>query len=397
MTIKSNTTHRGFVYRLYPDYTQKLQLQNFANVCRAVYNIGLEQRRDFHRQFKRQNGVNISFITQSRELTELRSKFEWIKAVTQTAEQNALKDLDSAFRLFFQGKARYPSFRNKQAHNSFRFKGRECIVRKQNASWSTVYIPKIGWIKFRNTRPMEGRVISATVSFRAGWWSISFCCAVIVKETHSTESVGVDRGVSVPLALSNGEKITLPASLSDLNRRHKSAQRIAARKTHGSKRHQKAIDRARKIKAKQARVRKHWAHEATTAITRQYGTVVIEDLNTAGMTRRAKGVGASAKSGLNRSILNVGWHQIEQMLAYKAGTLIKVNPAYTSQTCSACGVTDKKSRKSQALFDCRSCDHRENADLNAAKNILNRGNTPSIEGSMCGPADVRTIELHYHV
>jgi putative transposase len=145
------------------------------------------------------------------------------------------------------------------------------------------------------------------------------------------------------------------------------------------------MKRANTLKARQARIRKDWAHRTTTAIARRFGTVVVEKLRTKNMTRSAKGtleapgVNVAAKSGLNRAILNVAWRQIETMLAYKANTLIRINPAHTSQACSACGSIDKLNRKSQAVFSCLSCAHTENADLNAAKTIFNRGNTAVLD------------------
>ena len=112
-----------------------------------------------------------------------------------------------------------------------------------------------------------------------------------------------------------------------------------------------------------------------------YGTVVIEDLKSKNMTRSNKGTieapgrNVRQNSGRNRAILNIGWHQIEQMLSYKAGRLVKVGPRHTSQTCSTCGTQHKTSRKSQAVFECTNCGFHANADINAAVTILMRGNT----------------------
>ena len=187
----------------------------------------------------------------------------------------------------------------------------------------------------------------------------------------------------MPLMLSDGTSYSLPASVSDLDRRIRKAQRIASRRKRGSVRHAKAQRRVAALKARQARIRKHWAHEATTQIARRFGTVVIERLRTKNMTASASGTIAepgrnvAQKRGLNRAILNVGWHQIETMLLYKAHRLVKVNPAYTSQTCSACGTVDSRGRNSQARFACPCCGFRANADHNAAINILRR-NTASM-------------------
>jgi putative transposase len=142
-----------------------------------------------------------------------------------------------------------------------------------------------------------------------------------------------------------------------------------------------------KLAARGARIRRDWQHRTTLGIARRFGTVVIEDLKVRNMTASASGTvdepgrNVRQKTGLNRSILNQGWRAFETLLAYKleerGGTLVTVDPAYTSQTCSACGTVDRESRESQAVFACRHCGFRDHADHNAAINILRR-NTASM-------------------
>jgi putative transposase len=148
-----------------------------------------------------------------------------------------------------------------------------------------------------------------------------------------------------------------------------------------------------RITAKIARVRADWRHKATTDIARRFGRVSIEALQIKNMTASGPG-----KRGLNRSILEQGWGAFERTLAYKleerGGVLVKVDPAYTSQTCSACGTIDKASRKSQASFACRHCGFASHADTNAAINILRRGTASMLaEGSGCAPTETRTFNL----
>ena len=116
---------------------------------------------------------------------------------------------------------------------------------------------------------------------------------------------------------------------------------------------------SKKRKARQVRARKHWAHTISTEITRSYGGVVVGRLCTGNMTRRTHLVGLARKRGLNRAILNVGWHRFEAMPAYKAARFVKVDPAYTSRTCASCGTVDRRSRESQASFVCTACGHRD--------------------------------------
>lgn len=381
---------KGFTYQLYPTSEQLEQFEQFSGVCRLVWNLALEQRVHHWRQYQSATGDNLNYVTQSRQLAALRREFDFIRAVSQTSKQRALKNLDATFQRFFNGQGGYPKYKRKGNGDSFSFVGREVRVERINRKWSHVRLPKIGKIKFRNTRDMVGEIREATVIRTALGWQISIGC---LDERDVTvcdrPAVGVDRGVVIPMMCSDGTEYYLPERFSKLERLHKRIQRKAARRKRGSNRHRKMIARAAKIKARQARIRKDWAHRCTTDIARRCGTVFIEKLRTKNMVKSAKGtvespgVNVAQKRGLNRSILNVGWQQIEMMLSYKTkyagGELIKVNPAFTSQTCPACGAVHQKSRKSQAIFSCVDCAYTDNADYVAAVNILNRGNTAVLD------------------
>ena len=376
---------RGYVYRLTPDAAQERQFTQFAGVCRLVWNLALEQRRDHARRYRACTGTWLNYIGQARELTTLRAEVDFVRAVHVTPLQRTIKALDEAYRRAWSGLGGFPRPRRKGEHDAFSFAGREIRIEPLNAKWARVRLPKIGWIKFRLTRPVEGDLREVTVTRTALGWQISFTLAQDGATPDPGGAVGIDRGVTVPLMLSDGTRYTLPPSLADTERRVIRAQRIAARRKRGSRRHARAMRRVSALKARQGRIRKHWAHETTTAICRRFGGVVVEALQTRNMTRTARGTreapgrNVRAKSGLNRAILGVGWHQLETMLSYKAARFEKVDPAYTSQTCAACKVVDKRSRESQAVFVCAACGHRDNADRNAAVVILNRGNTPVLD------------------
>jgi putative transposase len=379
---------RGFRYKLAPTPEQEVLFRQFAGVCRLVYNLALEQRRDWWRQFERETGRKLNYVAQARELTLLRAEFDWIAAVSQTCQQQALRDLDKAFTHFFAGRARFPSPRRKGVNDAFRFQGREVETKRLNAKWSAVRLPKIGWVKFRDTRPRRGAVKNATIALDAMGWHVSFACEIEhVVPINICPSVGIDRGVANTLALSTGERMSLPRSLEAIERRKRRAQRVLARKKRGSQRRTKALRRVAKLSARAARIRRDWGHKTSLDIANRFGTVVFEDLRIKNMTASARGTVEKPgrmvrqKAGLNRSILNQGWFGFETILAYKlearGGYLLKVDPAYTSQTCSECGAVDRESRESQAAFVCQHCGFRAHADHNAAINILRR-NTASM-------------------
>ena len=304
---------------------------------------------------------------------------------------NALKDLERAFQNFYARRAGFPKPRRKFQDESFRIEARECPVRRLNASWGEVRLPKIGWIRFRQSRefPDGADFRTVTIARTGGHWHVSFALqfeegAIVVPDA----SVGIDRGVANSIALSTGELASVPIErLRILDRRNRKAQQEAARRKRGSKRYAKSRRRAAACKSKAARIRKHWNHEATTALVSRFGVVCIEDLKTSNMTASARGTveepgrNVRQKAGLNRSILEHGWYQFESLRVYKlaasGGTLVKVDPRNTSRTCSECGAIDARSRENQATFRCVHCGFEDHADRNAAVNILRAGTRPS--------------------
>jgi putative transposase len=207
---------------------------------------------------------------------------------------------------------------------------------------------------------------------RTGRWHLAFAAVPAPIPGPATgEVVGIDRGVTVTLALSDGHTYQAPAS-----RDVKRLQRRLARAKRGSNRRAKVKARLTRLHARNADARRDWAEKASTDIARGYDLIRIEDLDVWSMTRSARGTAArpgsnvGQKAGLNRSILRSGWGMFATRLEHKArGRVEKVNPAYTSQRCSRCGTVDREARESQAGFRCRSCGYRANADHNAARNI----------------------------
>ena len=379
-------SYRGFTFRVKPNALQEEAFLQFSGVCRLVWNLALEQRREHWRNYQARTGDNLNYVAQARELTNLRREVDFVRAVSQTSQQYVLKALDEAYRRFFKGLGGSPPPKKKGVTDAFTFNGREITVERLNNRWGRVRLPKIGWVKFHMTRDLSGKVTEATVSLTPLGWQISIGCKDCDTHAFAVDgAVGIDRGVSVPLMLSDGTAYMLPERLDVIERRTRKAQRVLSRRKRGSKRYTAARKRVATLKAKAARIRKHWAHETTTEICRQFGTAVIERLRTKNMTASAVGTveepgsNVAQKRGLNRAILNVGWHQIETMLFYKAHRVVKVDPRFTSQRCSCCGAVDSRSRKNQASFVCTTCGFRANADQNAAINILHRGNTPVVE------------------
>lgn len=383
--------HRSFRYRLYPTPEQEVGLAQISGVTRFIYNLALEQRRLFHRQYRATVGGTLNFVSQGREVTALRREVEWIAAVPGCPLTQALRDLDKAFAAFFAGRARYPTPRRKGINDSFRINADVARFRVINRKWAAVRIPSFGWVRLRLTRPLIGRWLNVTIRRDPLGWHASFACELEHDApANDNPAVGIDRGITVSLALSNGETFHLP-DMKKLERQRRRAQRVLSRRKRGSMRRRKQLRRVARISGKIGRIRCHWQHVVSRSISERFALVVFEKLQVANMSAAGPG-----KRGLNRSILNQGWGSFATKLAYKleerGGALEFVNPAYSSQTCSACGAVDAGSRKSQSAFSCVECGHGENADLNAAKVILRRSTASMpVEGRDCAPVEAGTM------
>lgn len=379
---------RSLRFRLYPTAEQEERLSQWAGVARFTYNLALEQRRDWWRQYKHHRGQHINFATQSREMTDVRAQAPWLRDAPRCIIEYALRDLDSAMRAMFAG-AGFPNFRSKGRNCSFRMLGRSCRVSSLNRKWATLDLSKGLRLRMRVTRPIP-RTFTQVAATRIGdhWYAVIVAREMVAPVCVAPDAIGIDRGVAISLALSNGEQHLLPGSIAATVGERRKAQAILARRKFGSRRREKQRLAVRDLYAKAAASRKHWLHERSTDIANRFGQVAIEKLATSNMTRTGRG-----KRGLNRSILEQGWATFANMLEYKladrGGVLHYVNPAYTSQTCSCCGSVNAESRKSQAVFECVDCGHRANADTNAAINILRRS-PAGVEGAGYGPVEART-------
>ena len=379
--------HRGYRYELKPTAAQAETLGQWIGSVRFVFNICLEQRRDFWRQFRRATGRPLTWVEQCRQVTELRAQVDWIEAVPRNALDRAARDLDAAFAAFFSGRAGYPRPRQKGLNDTLRLRGVDVSFRKLNAKWSAIRLPKIGWVKYRDTRPLAGRPLSVTVGLKAGRWSLAVAQELEQGETAALPaSVGIDRGVAQTLTLSTGEVMQAP-SLKRVEALKRRAQKRLARRRKGSARRTSARVKVARLSARKAAMLNDWSHKASTDIARRFGLVAIESLNIQNMT-----ASGSHKRGLNRSILEQAWGRFASHLDYKlserGGVLISVPAAYTSQTCAGCGVVDARSRQSQAVFVCIHCGHTDNADVNAAREILRRSTSgQGAEGSHWRPVE----------
>ena len=369
--------NRANVYRLEPTDAQASAFAQWVGACRTVYNLALDQRRTWGQQHR------LSYNQQQGEITDLRADVDWLKAVPVHALQMSVRALDNAFQRFFSGLGEFPTPRKKFVNDSFTLPDPSYLgFKRLNRKRGAVKVPKVGWVKLVGYRPLGGELRSITINRKAGHWFVSVAWQKEIPdpEPSNLPTVGLDRGVTVFAALSDGTKIEPLNAFKTIKDKLAKEQRKLARKTKFSANWKKQKAKITRLHTRAANARKDYLHKLSTDLAKSHGAIKIEKLQVQNMSRSAKGTvdnpgnNVAAKSGLNRSILDQGWGMFAAMLKYKlaerGGELIYVDPAYTSQTCAECGVIDKASRVDQATFECRHCGHQDNADINAARNIL---------------------------
>ncbi len=366
--------------------------------ARYVWNLAVEQHSHWYRGRKSAPG----FAEQCKQLTEARRDNEWLSEGNCDVQQQALKDFAKAKAAKFNAGFGEPTWRKRFKHEGFRVIGtdrvpaydtgggllvsaktgkqvfsRSVVVQKLNRKWAQVKVPGCGWVRFRNTRHGLPDAKTFRITFRNGQWHIAF--AVIpdpITAPGTGEVIGIDRGVTITAALSDGRTLNCPQLTIKERAKIRKHQRRAARAPEQSGRKTAEYAKAAKLKAREADRRKDWCEKTSTTLARSYDLIRFEKLNIKNMTRSAKGTieepgkRVRQKAGLNRAILAQGWGLLRQRTEHKApGRAEDVPAPYTSLRCSDCGWIDKNSRKNQAEFVCTVCGFTCNADTNAAINV----------------------------
>lgn len=372
---------QAFKYELMPNGDQQRNMRRFAGACRFVFNKGLALQKSHYEG----GGKFLSYVDLAKQLTCWRnsSETQWLSDAPVHPLQHALKDLGRAYKNFFAKRAYFPRFKKKGMGESFRYPdSKQFKIDQLN---SRVYLPKLGWIRFRKSREISGFAKNITVSSKAGKWFISIQTEREIEDpTHPSASmVGVDLGVARFATLSNGKVIRPINSFKQKQVRLARYQRAMSRKVKFSNNWKKAKAKVTKLHHDISNIRRDYLHKITTTISKNHAIVCIEDLQVRNMSKSAAGTKESpgsrvkAKSGLNKAILDQGWHEFRRQLEYKqmwrGGDVLAVNPRNTSRTCPCCGHVSALNRLSQSKFKCARCAHAEHADLVAAKNVVAAG------------------------
>ncbi|MGP8097123.1 MAG: RNA-guided endonuclease InsQ/TnpB family protein [Steroidobacteraceae bacterium] len=372
---------QAFKYVLLPNGEQQRNMRRFAGACRFVFNKALALQKTHYEA----GGKFINYVAMAKKLTEWRNGTEtpWLKDAPVHPLQHALKDLERAYQNFFAKRAMLPRFKRKGRRESFRYP--DATQFQIDPAHNRIKLPKLGWIRYRNSRHVLGTAKNITISQSADKWYASIQTEREVEQPvpSASSAVGIDLGIARFATLSDGSYIAPLNSFKRHEARLRRYQRVMSRKIKFSKNWHKAKRRVQNIHIRLGNARRDFLHKTTTTISRNHAMVCIENLQVRNMSQSAKGStekpgkNAAAKSALNKSILDQGWFEFRRQLQYKlhwaGGILVAVPPHNTSRVCPACGHVAAENRQTQAHFKCVDCGYQNNADVVGAMNVLARG------------------------
>lgn len=368
---------KAFKFELIPNGAHVRKMKQFCGCARFVFNKALAWQNE---QYQADNSVKFSYTKIANLLPSWKSEFNWLKDCQSQVLQQSLKDLESAFRNFFAKRTDFPKFQKKGVKDSIRFPQGIKLEQHNNR----IYLPKIGWVKYRNSRQVVGTVKNVTVSQKCNKWYVSIQTEFEQPDqTPNGGEVGIDMGVVRLATLSNGQYFEPSNSYKKSLLKLAKLQRQMSHKTKFSNNWKKAKAKVSKLHFSIANIRRDYLHKISAQISQNHAIVYVEDLKVSNMSKSAKGdsehhgKNVKQKSGLNRSILDQSWYEFRRQLDYKllwrGGHLITVDPRNTSRTCPICGHISKDNRKTQAQFECVDCGFAANADEVGAINILRAG------------------------
>lgn len=372
---------QAYKYELMPNGGQVRDMRRFSGSCRFVYNKALALQKENHEA----GNTFIGYVAMAAKLPiwKREAGTAWLKETPSQALQHALKDLEKAFKGFFAKRTGFPRFKKKGNGDSFRYPEPKQI--QLDPINNRVLLPKLGWLRYRNSREALGQVRNVTVSQSGGKWFIAIQTQRELAQPlpTSTTAMGIDVGIARFATLSDASYIAPLNSFKKHQQRLARYQRRMSRKQKFSNNWKKAKANVQKIHTEIANARKDFLHKTSTTISQNHALVCIEHLQVKNMSRSSKGNSeehgkrVKQKSGLNRAILDQGWGEFRRQLEYKmtwqGGMLLAVPPQLTSQTCPACGHVSRDNRQSQAKFLCIDCGYENHADVVGAINILERG------------------------
>ena len=359
---------KTYKFRLYPTKGQEVQIQKNFGCVRFVYNYYLAKRIKIYEKSKE----TFNYYVCSKDLTQLKKELTWLKEAESTSLQSSLKNLDEAYQKFFKEHIGYPKFKSKKTHKfSYTCK---CVSNNiELINSKKLKLPKLGIVNIRNKLPIQGKILSATISqVPSGKYYVSICCDnVNIEPFNKTGAVvGIDLGIKDFAISSDGLKIPNPKYLKQSLHKLAKLQRELSRKTRGSSNYNKQRIKVAILQEHIANQRKDFLHKLSTQLIKDYDIICVEDLKVSNMMKNHK---------LARNITDCSWSTFVSYLTYKSvwydKQISKISTFFpSSQTCNVCGekfpfTKDLGVRE----WTCPNCDTTLDRDINAAQNILNEG------------------------
>ncbi|WP_228713931.1 RNA-guided endonuclease InsQ/TnpB family protein [Arundinibacter roseus] len=346
-----------YKYKLKPTTQQANLLDNWIGTCRFVYNLALDCKIQSY-----QKGVRLSKYDLMKQLPGLK-EVEWIQSVPSQSLQNVIERLDVAYQKFFSGGG-FPKWAKRGEYNSILFKS-------VSQTATGFVLPKVGQLKVFKDRMPTGKLKTAIIIKESNGYFMCVTFGIESKNLYPTDEnqvVGIDMGIAHFLTDSKGCYVENPKYTKKYQARLRVKNRSLARKKKGSGRFKKTKSELSRLHSKIANVRKDFSHKVSLKYVKENTLIVCEDLKVRNMIKFGN---------LSKSIADVSWSGFFDKLSYKSKLyekrFVQVNPKFTSQKCNSCGHIAKENRLNQANFHCVSCGHQQNADFNAAKNILGEG------------------------
>ncbi len=360
---------KTYRYELDPNNIQRSHLAQHAGVARFAYNWGLEQR---IKQYRNNQGNDrfTDAMKQHKLLNSMKKDhFPWMYETSKCAPQEALRNLQRAFKNFYRGlksgkKIGFPRFKRRGVRDSFRLTG---TIKFHDRA---IQLPRIGKVRVKEKKKSycSRRVLSATVRRRATKWFVSVTVEEDILDPQAVRGapVGVDLGVKTLATLSDGTTYANPRALGRRLRKLRQLSKSLSRKEKGSKNREKAKLRLAKMYLRIFNIRQDTLHKLTTYLAKSHSKVVIEDLCVSGMLKNRR---------LARAIADVGFYEFRRQLEYKCrwygSELVLTSRTFpSSKMCSQCGHRKKELSLSEREYHCEVCGLRIDRDLNAALNLV---------------------------
>ena len=358
---------KAYKYRIKPNKTQELKLNQFFGCARFIYNWGLSRKSEAYSI----DNTNISCFDLTKEVTELKKSenFSWLKGVHSQTLQMSLRNLDNAYTNFFKQKSSFPKFKKKSNRQSFQYP--QSVKIQDNK----IFLPKIGWVKYHNSRDFSGDIKTVTVSKNP---SGEYYVSILVdnkkelptkKPIQKSNSVGLDFGIKDLVITSEGEVFENQKHFHKMKVKLRVAQRSLARKQKGSKSRDKQRQKVAKLYQKVTNQRRDYLHKISSYLVSQYDTICIEDLSVDAMLKEKR---------LSSLISDASWSTLRSMFDYKCswyGKNLQVIGRFepSSKRCNNCGNIKQSLVLSERTYKCEKCSASLDRDLNAALNIKDYG------------------------